>query len=164
MNNCSSRFGHCVKCARTQAICFISWHLTVFVLVISRSSLQPPKHQHTYSCSIIPLSRGIQSSSRWVTIINSPMKWCLRIRGENCKGKNRTQLSLPQRRFLQDQLHTPQNGMDDLHTWILSLHITNLMLRCSSSLLLRLCVWTISISIIQGPVENAESWAPPQMY
>lgn len=40
--------------------------------------------------------------------------------------------------------------------WGLSLHITNLMLRCSSSLLPRMYAWTISISIVQEFVRNAE--------
>lgn len=132
MNNCFSRFGHCVKGARAQAICFVSWCHEVFALVIPLSSFPPPKPQHAYSRSIILRSRGMRSSSPAVTILSSPMKWCLWMRGGNCKGENRTQAALPPKTLLQDQLHMPQNGTDALGSLVVTSHKT-LMLRRARS-------------------------------
>lgn len=162
MNNCFSRFGHCVKGARTQAICFVSWYHEVFALVIPLSSFPPPQPQHACSPSIILRSRGMRSCSPAVTIISSPMKWCLWMRGENCKGGNRTQASFPPRHcYRVSSTHLRMARTTSVA--LMSRHIRYLG---SDALVLgySVCGWVVSVSIMRELVRKAESWDPPQMY
>lgn len=144
------------------ALCQVCWdtgHLLCVLtprsvcLVFSFRSLPASQAPGYLGHSLIPLRQGIQQFK--MSDCNEPSYEMISIwKGENCEGKKRTQVSLPQKYCSQGQLPTLPNCTDDLRS--VSWHWLSHTLRSGA---LGFCflgpyVWTSSSSITQELVRN----------